>query len=185
MAVTKPIRPKLSERDRVRRTTILALRCLTNIAFYRSGVGKLTDASQQEFYRVANSNNFDIAVLEWFKVFGEWNGEHHWRNIFSIDPFREYLLSSLKISQGEFSNYISEVATYRDTFIAHLDDSYIMNTPKLDTMHQCMIFLLNQIHNKNTYKTHLSPNLISCPEKNYDRLLELGAQIYNDILYIN
>jgi hypothetical protein len=68
-----------------RRQAILSCAIVRNIAFYYvgwvtgDGQGRLKDDS--EVGRTINSNFIDMAVLEWSKLFVDWNAKHHWRRL--------------------------------------------------------------------------------------------------------
>ncbi|MGH7096228.1 MAG: hypothetical protein ACREE4_01030 [Stellaceae bacterium] len=50
------------------------------------------------------------------------------------DPyhFKDGLLHRLGVNAGEFADYVKEMRTYRNKFLAHLDDLPVMNIPFLD-----------------------------------------------------
>lgn len=126
--------------DQLRRVMLSCAHFSRNLAYYRAGHNRLTDTSPQ-FWITADSNFLDIAVLEWCELFGDRNGDHFWAKIMS-DPsyFEAELLRQLAVSTNKFEDYIKQMRTYRDKFIAHLDGFPIMNIPFLDQAHGAVNF---------------------------------------------
>lgn len=88
------------------------------------------------FWRVIHGDELDIAVLEWCKVFGT-NTEHtHWKAIIPDDDqarFRADLLVTLGINDAAWSDYWSQMKTYRDTLVAHhIEVEDVWHYPILD-----------------------------------------------------
>ncbi len=98
------------------------------------------------FWRSANSNFIDIAVLEWYKLFADGRGQHHWRKVVSDpDSFRTGLFVALRMTEAEFEAYIARVKEYRDKFVAHLDDLEVMDIPWLRVARQSAAYLFNYL----------------------------------------
>ena len=123
----------MKPRDRLRRTGILCCHCLRNIAFYHSWYKAGKPFSKQQFWVNANGNFLDIAVLEWCKLFGDVRGQHYYTKVVH-DPstFKGELLSALRLTNSEFDEYVKSMRTYRDKFVAHLDDKSTMQIPILN-----------------------------------------------------
>lgn len=122
----------MTRRSRVRRIYLLCAHFLRNLAFYRAGRyrGQLTRRNQ--FWTVISNNCLDHCVLEWCKLFAEPKGKHHWRRIVGDQAlFSAHLLAAVKMTQAEFDQYIVVMRTYRDKFVAHLDEEEVMNIPAL------------------------------------------------------
>jgi hypothetical protein len=83
--------PPLTKRELCRRSVLLCVLFLRNLAYYRAGQGQqgrhLLDPSEPtvNFWRQANSNFIDMCVLDWCKLFADKQAVHHWRKIVS-DP---------------------------------------------------------------------------------------------------
>ncbi len=95
--------------------------------------------SAPDFWRNADGNFLDISVLEWYKLFTEKGGKHHWKKVVS-DPgsFLPTLYEAINLSEATFNEHCEEVKTYRDRYLAHLDeptadDKYPFLTPILDS----------------------------------------------------
>jgi hypothetical protein len=129
----------VSKRDRLRRAVLLCAHFSRNLAYYRAGHDRLTNASPS-FWVTIDGNFLDVAVMEWCKLFGDQKGKHSWAKVVT-DPsrFEAELLSHLGISPRELEAYINEMRVYRDKFLAHLDDLPLMEIPFLDRARQRLI----------------------------------------------
>jgi len=124
---------------RLRRTALLSLHCLSNLAYFRA-VREGVDIGEVPASDVNNriANNFlDVGVLEWCKLFTDRAGKHHWRKVVSANEddrtaWRDALVVHLGLTLLAFEDYIRAMKTYRDRFVAHLDDDEVMEIPDLD-----------------------------------------------------
>lgn len=55
------------------------------------------------------------------------------------------MLAHIGITAAEFDALINEVSTYRDKFVAHLDDKRTLVPPRLDRMWAAVQFLFQQV----------------------------------------
>lgn len=123
---------RLSRRERLRRVVLLCAHFARNIAYYRAGIGRLKKAGPQ-FWITANANFIDTAVVEWCKPLGDVKGRHFWANVIAdTSGFESAMLGHVGLTAAEFAAYIDEMRTYRDKFLAHLDDLRVMAVPFLD-----------------------------------------------------
>ena len=138
----------LSRRDQLRRTIHVCTIFARNVSFYRvmfSDLGKpLMDTESQtaSFWRQANSNFLDIALLEWCKLFADPRGKHHWKRSVS-DPvkFEADLLAHLELDEDDFAKLITKTRHYRDKFVAHLDEENLMLIPFIGKPRKAVAFL--------------------------------------------
>lgn len=73
-----------------------------------------------------------MCFLEWCKLFADKKGKHYWHKLVSNkEESNQGLLDALGVKQEEFDNVIKETRSYRDKFLAHLDDERIMNIPAI------------------------------------------------------
>jgi hypothetical protein len=122
----------LTRRERLRRVVLLCCHFTRNLAYYRAGIGLLTKASPQ-FWLTANTNFIDTAVMEWCKLLGDEKANHFWANVVSdASSFETDMLDHVGLTADEHAAYINEMRTYRDKFLAHLDDLPDMDIPTLD-----------------------------------------------------
>ena len=124
----------MDRRQRIRRVVLLCAHFARNMAYYRAGWDGLTLKRKEDFWKTINGNCLDIAVLEWCKLFADRKDPHHWSNI-ATNPadFERLLLKAVEMSDVDFAAYIKVVRTYRDKFVAHLDDELVLRPPPLDT----------------------------------------------------
>jgi hypothetical protein len=145
----------MATRKRLRWTAILCCHALANLASYRAGWNGKQLAREEAFWKRANGNFMDVAVLEWCKLFADRRGVHSYRNVLT-DPagFESELLGHLGMSAADFETYCTGVKTYRDKFVAHLDDDPKAKYPQLDVAIKSAKFLYNYLRtqeDKNGY----------------------------------
>jgi hypothetical protein len=84
--------------------------------------------------------------MEWCKLFGDARGTHYWKKVVSKPQhFYAGLLKEAKMTETEFSEYIKEMRTYRDKFVAHLDSENTMHIPKLDIAKKSVSYLYDYL----------------------------------------
>lgn len=122
----------MTRRNRLRRTAILCLHCLRNLAYYRVFQEAKNQVVPQQLWITAQNNFLDIAVLEWCKLYGDNRAKHSWKkSVADQETFKSGLIEKLKITEAMFEDFILEMRTYRDKFVAHLDEEDHMNIPNL------------------------------------------------------
>jgi hypothetical protein len=104
----------------------------------------------------ANSNFLDIAILDWCKLFAEWDGQQHWRKtITDRHEFRSQLFNSLNMSEGDFCQYKNSVKHYRDKFISHLDEEHVMHPPRLCIAWKSTVHLYSWLRGSAEHCAHI------------------------------
>lgn len=152
----------LTPQERIRRVTLLCTHTLRNFAFYRAGWKGIEFRAISEFFITSNSNFIDVAYLEWYKLFADQKGNHHWKKVITTDSsFESKLLAALKISQENWMAYIRAVQKYRDKFIAHLDDERVMHPPRTKIARNSAAFLYDYLRqepeaSKSLYEANLN-----------------------------
>ncbi len=137
----------MKQRDRLRRALILCCHCLRNIAFYRSWNKAGKPFAKQPFWAYTNGNFLDIAVLEWCKLFADVRGQHFYTKVLlNSAEFKVSLITALGLLETEFDDYVKSMRTYRDKFVAHLDDSLTMEIPNLDVAKNSATYLYQCLH---------------------------------------
>ncbi len=136
-----------------RRQAILSCAIIRNIAFYYAGwiteddQGRLKDDT--DLGRTINSNFIDVAVLEWSKLFVDREASHHWRRFVqgteARTAFRTRLLAAIGLDLPAWEQYHADVKTYRDRFIAHLDDDEVMIPPRLRVALDSTVFFYEHL----------------------------------------
>ena len=100
-----------------------------------------------QFWLTVDGNFMDICVLEWCKLFGDKRGKHYWKKVVTDERvFFTGMLADLGCTEGQFQDYIDEVKTYRNKFVAHLDDANTMVPPYLDKMKDSTFYLYEYLH---------------------------------------
>jgi hypothetical protein len=130
----------VTRRDRLRRIVLLCAHFARNMGYYRAGHDRLTAASP-EFWIAVDGNFIDMAVIEWCKLLGDRKGKHFWANVVTDSSrFETEMLHHLDMTADELATYIDEMRTYRDKFLAHLDDLAVMDIPFLDRARSAVEF---------------------------------------------
>jgi hypothetical protein len=107
---------------------------IRNVANYRS-LAKFKDDFDQNYWIQIYNNFFDVAVLEWCKVFGTDGEPTHWKTIVKDhQAFRNGLLSSIGIDEQGWSNFWQSVNSYRNNDIAHFKRIPGLSYPSLDVI---------------------------------------------------
>jgi hypothetical protein len=184
----------LSHRDLVRRVVILCCSFTRNVAYYRAGWAEqaqplLSERNPKEvsFWRQVNGNLFDMAVLDWCKLFGDQKltptkqlGKHHWLKVVA-DPkaFEEGLLAQLRIDENGLASLITTIRNYRDKFVAHLDGKLVMEPPELAPAGEAVKFYHRYIVEREAKPGELEelPNVQQLA-LGYDLYTREAAQIY-------
>ena len=127
---------------RRRRTGILCCHFLRNLAFYRSFETADNPAHKHQFWVNARGNFFDIAVLEWCKLFADFGGQHAYEKVIARpECFKKILCEELGIAVEHFAVYVQQMKRYRDKFLAHLDEDAVADLPNLELAKSSASFL--------------------------------------------
>lgn len=153
--------PPLTRRERLRRTAQLCGHCIRNLAYYRAGRngGDLRFERRSRIHSTINGNFLDIMVLEWLKLFVA-TEQHCWQNVVTDrTQFLSGLLAHLNCTEAQFNDFINEMRTYRDKFVAHLDSRRQMDIPLMDVAKNSAIYfhryLLTHENDGNPYSSNL------------------------------
>ena len=138
----------MKRRLRVRRTFLLCSHFLRNFAFYRAGRCRGQLIRKNQFWVTVSNNCLDICVLEWCKLYADAKGKHHWKKIVDDQAaFECQLLQCLCMTHAQYNDYIIEMRTYRDRFVAHLDEDETMIIPVLRPARRSVALLYSHIQN--------------------------------------
>jgi hypothetical protein len=79
-------------------------------------------------------------------LFTDGGGRHHWRKVV-VDQvaFRAELYSAVRMTRRQFRNSAERVTTYRNKFVAHLDDERVMNIPRMRLVRQSTACLYDHL----------------------------------------
>lgn len=131
---------------------------IRNVAYYRA-VQRPFKGAGNNFWKTVRLNFINAAVLDWCKIFAEEGGKHHWREIVSGEhhvSFFQDMMTSLGVTEEKFLEYVQSTKEYRNKFVAHLDDTNLMQEdahfkafPDLELLIESTKFLF-----KNVYPNH-------------------------------
>ena len=181
----------LTKRELCRRSVLLCILFLRNLAYYRTGQGQhgkhLLNHSEPtvNFWRQANSNFIDMCVLDWCKLFADERAVHHWRKIVSDPPkFEADLLAHLNLTAGEFQQLIERVRFYRDKFVAHLDELNEMTPPMLDVLANAVSFFHAHVVANEVQPGDLAGIPTDTPEafnRGYDQCVQEAERVFEGV----
>ena len=81
-------------------------------------------------------------MLEWCKLFGDLRAKHYWsKSVTDPDAFSNELYAHIGLSAAEFEAYRLELRTYRDKFVAHLDEVNDTKIPSIQPAIDSVRFL--------------------------------------------
>ncbi len=102
----------------------LHVNCVRNYAIHNAIQDFFNNiASENNFWRVVQNSTFDIAVIDWCKLFGSAKETTHWKNngVSGILDFDEQILSLASIKTEEWKTTWKEINDYRNKNAAHID----------------------------------------------------------------
>jgi len=138
-----------TQKDKLIDYLIRLLYVVRNAACHRA-LSKYKNQLNQNYWILIFNNFFDIAILDWCKVFGSESEPTHWKNIVD-DPssFRQGLLSALGIDQSNWETYWKDVKDYRDKYLAHhQNDPSRTHYPNLDIAVNSSFYFYKWLINK-------------------------------------
>lgn len=116
---------------------------IRNAANYRSLVKYKDDFDQSYWFQIFN-NFFDVAILEWCKVFGTDSEPTHWKTIVNDHAsFRKGLLNCIGLDESRWSKFWQEVKDYRNNNIAHFKKTPGLQYPSLDVIINSTFYYYN------------------------------------------
>lgn len=96
-------------------------------------------APQSSLFWISVRNNFfNVAVLEWCKVFADKRSKYYYQSVMRQYYHKDFDINSeIGIVECRLSEAVKIVRHYRDKFVAHLDDEQTMHTPEFCYMYEC------------------------------------------------
>ena len=169
-------------RDRAKRlqkVVDLCVALLRNLAFYRTGWEGHNRRFTGEPYRTFNANCFDQVYLEWCKLFGSGNEQHHWWQVVTDpDCFKEGLLAALDCDDPAFGVFRDEMKEVRDRVVAHQDVYEEIPTPTFDKALQSVSYLLRYIY-ENEVGPEINVSHHYDPAETYESFRQVGKEFWN------
>lgn len=120
--------------EREKRLRRVALKCgdFARQLSYHRAISKYKDDLKLNFWIAMFNNAIDLAVLDWFHLFGYHNDDMHWKNIVAdISWFRSELYNILNVNDDEFKAYWEEIKSYRDKDVAHIEIRPVSSVPEM------------------------------------------------------
>ena len=157
----------------------LCVRCLSNLAFYRTGWNDGNRIFFGEPYRQINANFYDHIYLEWCKLFGARGEEHHWSKLISNgETFKASLLENLNCSDEEYEEFWNQMTEVRNRAVGHQDVFEEIPAPMFDYALQSVSFLLNYIY-ENEIPDGVELAYRYDPEELYELYSNWGNEFWN------
>lgn len=89
---------------------------------YHRALNDHKDGFKLNFWIYVFNNSIDLAVLDWFHLFGYHNDDLHWKQIVAdVDSFRQKLFNHVHMTEDQWNSYREEIKTYRDKDVAHIE----------------------------------------------------------------
>ena len=153
---------------------------IRNAANYRSLVKYKDDFNQNYWIQIYN-NFFDVAILEWSKVFGTDSEPTHWKTVVNDHlSFRNGLLNCIGLDESGWSNFWQGVNIYRNNIIAHFKKIPNLSYPSLDVIINSTFYYYKWLQNDLDKRGIIQePKHI---EGYYDRCLN-QAEIFSEKAY--
>jgi len=129
-------RVAMNRDNRLRRAALLCCHFTRNLAYDRAILANRPLVPRDFWITVAGSC-FDVAILEWHKLFCNASDSHHWLKIIGPE-FKTKAMLTLGISEGKWDEAVGDVTRYRNAFVAHLLSKETMVIPHL-RIHQLMV----------------------------------------------
>ena len=112
----------MEQREKLLRRVGLKCADLARQLSYHHALNKCKDSFKLNFWIYVFNNSIDLAVLDWFHLFGYQNDDLHWKKIVNdIEAFRESLFDHVNMTEDEWKSYRGKIKTYRDKDIAHIE----------------------------------------------------------------
>lgn len=131
-----PANNAMDANERARRAALVCCHFARNFAYY-SVLRSSRLLSEAGFWLTVHGNFLDVCILEWCKLFGNKNGEYHWKKVVpDTDAFKRELLSLHGIDDAEFRELWNRIKDYRDDFVAHLEGQETTVVPNVNVAYQ-------------------------------------------------
>lgn len=176
----------MNKKTKVRRGCLLCLAFVRNYAFYMAAYnhdGSLivggTRSLSNQYWNTTHGNYIDIAILEWCKLFGNYNQEQfHWkRTIKDKARYKGQLLTMVGKSESEWAEYHDSIVKYRDEFVAHLDENNDYIVPNLEMALKLVINHYDYLLNNETEEGFF-PESVPNIHTYYQKHFEMARGVY-------
>ena len=125
-----------------------------------------------------HGNFLDVCVLEWCKLFGNRNGEYHWRKVVpDPDAFKQEMLSLYGIDDAAFKELWDKIKDYRDNFVAHLEEQETTVIPNINVAYLLTAFYFRKL--QSMFPSLQADSSLPC---HFDRYYDQCLGHANDVL---
>lgn len=122
----------INDREKLLRRVALKCADFARQLSYHRGLAEYQDSFKQNFWIYMYNNAIDLAVLDWFHIFGYHNDDLHWKQVVTdIPAFRSELFQLLEMTEDAWKTYRESVKVYRDKDIAHIEVRPVSQVPDM------------------------------------------------------
>jgi hypothetical protein len=122
----------MNEREELLRRVALKCADFARQLSYHRALAEYQGTFAQNFWKYMYNNAIDLAVLDWFHLFGYHNDDLHWKQVVTDVPaFRSQLFQSLQMTEDAWKAYRETIKDYRDKDVAHIDVRPISQIPDM------------------------------------------------------
>jgi hypothetical protein len=122
----------MNDREKLLRRVALKCADFARQLSYHRALADYQDNFTQNFWIYMYNNAIDLAVLDWFHLFGYHNDNLHWKQVVANVPaFRNQLLQILQTTEDEWKAYRETIKEYRDKDVAHIEIRPVSQVPNM------------------------------------------------------
>ena len=146
----------MEEREQLLRRVALKCADFARQLSYHRALGEHAKEFKQNFWICMYNNAIDLAVLDWFHLFGYHNDDLHWKRIVQdIAAFKQGLFQSVGMSGGQWAAYRESIKDYRDKDVAHIEVRPVSQVPEMAVALQAAAYyyayVLNELSGYSNY----------------------------------
>jgi hypothetical protein len=113
---------------------------------YHRALGDHSNDFIQNFWICMYNNAIDLAVLDWFHLFGYQKDHLHWKIVIrEIDCFRNGLLRAVGMTEEKWRKYRQSIKDYRDKDVAHIEVRAVSQVPEMTVALQAATYYYGYI----------------------------------------
>ena len=122
----------MNEREKLLRRVALKCADFARELSYHRALAEYAKDFTQSFWIYMYNNAIDLAVLDWFHLFGYHKDDLHWKRVVQeVDVFRNDLLKAVQMTEDEWKKYRTTIKDYRDKDVAHIQVRPIGQVPQM------------------------------------------------------
>jgi len=122
----------MNEREKLLRRAALKCADFARQLSYHRALAEYAQNSTQNFWIYMFNNAINLAVLDWFHLFGYHKDDLHWKRVVDdLEGFRHGLLQRVQMTEDEWKAYREIVKDYRDKDVAHIEVRPVSQVPTM------------------------------------------------------